>query len=76
MSKREANGSKHGGPGHQGQGVVLGALGRTLECSRSGRRLGRWSLGAMEERRRGRVFLGHVCESESFNQLAMLYLVS
>ena len=76
VSKREANGRKHGGPGHQGQGVVLGALGRTLECSRSGRRLGRWSLGATEERRRGRGFLGHVCERESLIQSVMLYLVS
>ena len=76
VSKRVANGSKHGRPGHRGQGVVLGALGRTLRCSRSGRRLGRWSLVATEERRRGRVFLGHVCESESFNQLVMLYLLS
>ena len=40
----------------ESQGVVLGALGRTLKCSRSGRRLGRWSLGATEERRRGREF--------------------
>ena len=60
----------------ESQGVVLGALGRTLKCSRLGRRLGRWSLGATEERRRGRGFLGHVCERESLIQSVMLYLVS
>ena len=54
----------------------LGALGRTLRCSRSGRRLGRWSLGATEERRRRQGFLGHVWESKSSIQVVMLYLFS
>ena len=76
VSKREAIRSKHGGPGHRGQGVVQGAHGRILKSSGSGRRLGRWSLGATEERRRGRGFLGHVCERESLIQSVMLYLVS
>ena len=76
VSKREAIRSKHGGPGHRGQGVVQGAHGRILKSSGSGRRLGRWSLGATEERRRGRGFLGHVCERESLIQSVMLHLVS
>ena len=42
MNKREANGSKNGGPGNRGQEVVLGALRRTLKYTRSGRRLDRF----------------------------------
>ena len=76
-TKREADGSKHGSPGHRGQGIVLGSLERTLKCSRSGRRrLGRWSLGATEERRSGWEFWGNVCESESCFRYVILYLSS
>ena len=76
MNTREANGSKHGGQAIAVKGWSWELLEELLNAADQGGDLAGGAWGATEEGRRGREFLGYVCESESFIRFVMLYLSS